>query len=353
MRSDEKIEPRNEATPLGVTHVVWMATLILFLNLLFLPLAPMIVNHRVMSAGDPFGGDSIMERIRISGANTILLGNSILGTGVDIKHFRELTGKSALIVYRGGSESAWWYLVFKNVICRLEGRVSSVVIFFRDNELTDPSFRVTGSYKRSIDVLCDSNEFELDRLAYYSSMNNVEFYLNSCWPLLQKRESFRQRVDSIVRDKTASLFFEKSGIDLGLAVEHVFADSNMDKRLFTQYQAMADRLSEADMDFHKSVKVSFLPAIIQLARENNIKLVFIRTKKRRDVIPKSQPPELVTYVAALGEYLNEEGIDFIDFTNDPRLTELDFGDGDHYNNKNPPLTFTKMVSDTLLNLANR
>jgi len=90
-----------------------------------------------------------------------------------------------------------------------------------------------------------------------------------------------------------------------------------------------------------------LPEIISLAKQNNIKLIFVRVKKRRDVIPNRQSPELIAYIKDLSEYFSKQNIVFIDYTNDRRIKEENYSDGDHQDNRNAPMTFTELVADTL------
>ena len=77
----------------------------------------------------------------------VLLGNSMLGNGVSDKGFQALTGKRTVKFWTGGGASAWWYLSIKNVICQAKTKPETVMIFFRDQYLTDPDFRVDGRSK--------------------------------------------------------------------------------------------------------------------------------------------------------------------------------------------------------------
>lgn len=333
--------------PLRLKHILWMLLLIVVCNLFFFPVNKIIVSHKVDSNGDSYSYDSLVQKMNTANPRVVLLGNSMVGNGINVEYFNDLTKTPTYILYLGGSESAWWYLAFKNIICKSKIQIPTVAFFFRDNELTDPTYRVTGAFKPRIDMLCDSNEEVLDHLAYFNNLTNFDFMLSSNWPLYQKKDSVKSKIDIFIKEKTAKYFFNRSGKDIDDAIKTVFADTNMNKELFTKYQFKIDQNASSEFDFKKNLNTSFLPQIISLAKRNNIKLLFVRVKKRRDLIPYSQPTELLNYMSALSEYLEKQNITFIDFTNDRRIAEKDYTDGDHLDNRNSPMTFTKLLADTL------
>ncbi len=342
--ADAKEEPISS---LKFRHFLWILFLIVLCNLFFFPINKTIISHKVDSKGDSYSYDSLVQKMNISHPKVILLGNSMVGNGINIEYFTNLTKTATYILYVGGSESAWWYLAFKNIICKSKNHIPTVALFFRDNELTDPTYRVTGSFKPRIDMLCDSNEPVLDHLAYFNRMADFDFMLNSYWPLYQKKDSIKRKIDVFIKEKTAAYFLNMSCNDLDGAIKTVFADTNMNKEIFTKYQFKIDQNASSEFDFKRNVNSSFLPQIISLAKQNNIKLLFVRVKKRRDLLPNSQPPEILAYIHDLSEYFKKLNITFIDFTNNKNIKEKDYTEGDHLDNRNPPMTFTKLVADTL------
>ena len=73
----------------------------------------------------------------------------------------------------------------------------------------------------------------------------------------------------------------------------------------------------------------------------------MRVKKRRDVIPGSQPPELIKYINDLNDFLRKENIVFIDYTDERRIKEEHYSDGDHLDKEGSPMIFTELTADTL------
>src|SRR3972149_66546 len=358
----EKVEP---ITSLGLMHLLWIVVLVGLLNLFFFPANKMSVSHIEYVTNEPISRDSMRCKIKKVKPKVVLIGNSMLGRGVHEQYFNDLTKIPALIFAPGGAESAWCYLVFKNIICKSKIHIPNVAIFFTDNELTDPSYRVTDGFKPALDELCEKNEPLLDRLAYFNNMSDVEFMVSSYWPLYQKRKAFKTEIDSAIKENMASIFFNAHINDMENAKKRVFADTNMNKEMFSQYQFKIEKNKSekilfnyayefrdqvyisSDFDFKNKVNTSFLPEIISLAKQNNIKLIFVRVKKRRDVIPNRQSPELIAYIKDLSEYFSKQNIVFIDYTNDRRIKEENYSDGDHQDNRNAPMTFTELVADTL------
>ncbi|MDH3329436.1 MAG: hypothetical protein OEM01_09405, partial [Desulfobulbaceae bacterium] len=83
-------------------------------------------------------------------------------------------------------------------------------------------------------------------------------------------------------------------------------------------------------DFYGRVKDSFLPHILEMARERNISLVFIRVQERpTEQGARPDPPELKKYMADLRNYLADSGAALYDFTGDPELPLSAYNDGDH------------------------
>ncbi len=65
------------------------------------------------------------------------------------------------------------------------------------------------------------------------------------------------------------------------------------------------------------------------------------------MIPNSESEELIDYIENLKEYLLSNNIPLIDFTNDLRIKEEHFKNGDHLN-ENGRIVFTKMIYEQLL-----
>lgn len=341
--------PSDSLLSLDFKNILLMLAIVVFLNLCFFPSNKMSVNHTLNGTlENGITSSLIINALNMGKSDVVFIGNSMLTRGIDKKKYKSLTGISVQLIGTGGAESAWWYLAFKNGVCKSDYHIKTAVFFFRDNELTEPSERVTDDYKSGIDILCEANEPLLDRLAYYNDMSDLELMISNHWPLYQKRKDFKMGINAAIKKKINKSFSNAAKTNIEKATENIFADTNMNQQLFTKYQFKIDKKTASfDFDFNNKVKKSFLPEIISLAKQNNIKLIFVRVKKRRDLIPNSQPPELIQYVNNLNTYLKKENLVMLDFTNERRIKEENYTDGDHQDNMNAPRVFTQILADTL------
>jgi hypothetical protein len=102
------------------------------------------------------------------------------------------------------------------------------------------------------------------------------------------------------------------------------------------------------LDFNARLGDSYLPELVRLAQENNIKIIFVRIKVESD--PDS--PALNDYLQDLSEYLEGKASYYLDFGDDPRLTHDLFQDSVHLNEKGKIL-FTELLANELIEIFAR
>jgi len=274
----------------------------------------------------------------------ILLGNSMLGEAVDDQMLGAQTGLSIYKWASGGSMSAYWYIATKNVIAAGPHRPSWLLIFFRDTFLTDPEKRVDGIYRQGIEQWTRESEPLLEEIAYKSTTSQWSRRVEKAWPLLRNRTMLNRRIENTLNDLTA--------VALGVPTERleaaaadVFAASNMIPEKITGAQLAAEQTT--DRPFDELVEESFLPHIIRIAEAADIRLCFVRVKRRRVAEGEPEPEDVVSYVADLRDYLGSRDIPFIDFTHDPRLTIDHFAEGDHLDRDLGRPVFTQLLAEAL------
>jgi hypothetical protein len=269
--------------------------------------------------------------------------------GVDEKEFSRFTAAQTIKVWSGGGASAWWYLALKNVILKANYKPQIVMLFFRDHFLTDPTYRVTGKYKQIIDAVAEQNEPVLDRLAYLRQMNAAAYFLFRYCPLYRQRDNIKNQLETTVKDKVVS---SMAGLEQGMAdqaIKRLFDEKNLDKELLTIRQLAAESAGSNKLyNFPQELDKSFLPHMIKMAKQNNIQLVFVRMKKRRDIEPNSQPKALQKYIKNLEDYLAQNRVVFIDFTDDKRIKIEHYGSGDHLSRSGGRQLFTKILTEKML-----
>ncbi|MCI5209874.1 MAG: hypothetical protein D3910_14020 [Candidatus Electrothrix sp. ATG2] len=276
----------------------------------------------------------------------VLIGNSMLGEGIDPHLLSELLGIRVEKFSRGGAASAWWYLVFKNVVLSAKVKPQCVVIFFRDLFLTKPEYRTSGKYRRSIEGMADQEEPLLDRLVF--GAQGVEKYIDKL-PLYQKRDTIQKQVDIIIKD----IFTTKiTNISVGgsqKAISRTFDEKKLDPIQLNLEQIKAEQIKATakTIKFKSQLKRSFLPDIVNRASASGINLVFVRIKRKRDLTPNNEPEVIKQYVAELKKYFADNKIPFIDFTYDQRIVKSHYAVGDHMDRKKGRPFLTKLLAQEL------
>ena len=301
------------------------------------------INDKCM-LGDNLVTDLLNELNQIQ-PQLILVGNSMLGEAVDQNEMTKLTGLQTVKVWLGGSGSAWWYLVIKNIFPDLAVKPKYVGIVFRDNYLTLPQHKVNGKHRWGIDAFAGSNEEVLNELAYYSSMSYPGLFMHKYFPLFNRREKYKESFEYQIKEAAAFLTGGESVSQVNEFIAEALDNEKMDSDMLHKRQ-LADELAQdeykKDMNFRP--EKSFLKYIIELCKEQGVALFFIRVKRLRDASDSKESPELLRYIAQLKRYLSERNIPLIDYTYDTSITKQHFGKGDHLNRGAGRKIFTASLS---------
>lgn len=283
----------------------------------------------------------------------VLIGDSTLYEGVDQTLLTSLVGSETYKMAVPGSATAVWYLVLKNVVVESTHRPKYVVILFRDTMLTIPYFRTTGRYLQLLDDYATKNEPLLVELAFINQMSPLEKLLEQYLPLYGMRWNIREGVDHRIRYSVASMFGcpQQCADD---AVKSIFG-RELDVIALSQMEAdSVDSFFLPDqMDFDHKIDKSFLPAMIALANENNIGLIFVKTRTLTYPTPASEPLALRNYVKSLDAYLSEhDNVYFLDYSQDVRIKDSFFLDGLHFNQYGRE-EFTPILAEEFRSIINK
>ena len=254
----------------------------------------------------------------------------MLKTRINPAVLHRLTG-GAKIYYliKDGMMSAYWYLALKNYIAASGAHPGKVFIFFRDTFLTRPKINIAGKFKKSV----DSAAHEKEPLFHYiisgpkTFKEKISYYLEQFYPALKTNQANRD-----ILSTAAGMLSGCTDHRLKELLNTVNRRFNWDK---IRYDGQADerwwRQKAYHLDFEKNLPWSFLPGILRTARENHIRLVFVRVQTRplKEGQPPPQSEELKRYIAALRHYLKENGMAFYDFTGHPGIPLSKYGRTDH------------------------
>jgi hypothetical protein len=302
----------------------------------------------------PLGGDIHAEIARLEAVrpDILLIGNSYLAAAVEPDGLSRKTGRRCMLLKRGGSASACWYLMLKNVLLPARHVPQAVVLYFRDNELTLPAFHTGGRARATqIEPLSTPDEGLLEKLAIRESDGRVLTALKRFWPVVAQRERIKTHAELGLERLVLSLFQKSDARSVGRIFNYVFADFRMNKELLSRRQLaeeMATAASRSMFDFPGREPHSFLPEIIRMVRDKGSRLILVRQRCRYHArgIPEALP--LGEYMAQLRSYLAGRGVAFLDFSQESRIELKHFLLGDHFDGE--LAGFNDLLSSRLLPL---
>lgn len=274
-----------------------------------------------------FRADPIAD-LRYMQPGYVFIGDSMLGTRIDPAYLGGLTGEQVALLARAGTGSAYWYLAFKNYLVASGVKPKAVFFFFRDLNMTDPMFRLTGPFRWSIDEVALAEEPEL----------NDVIASRTHGPWFQTH----QAVNALYNVDRANAWVERQFYDWPV---RLWTDDEPQRRAwldglnFTvmgieQLRPMADadiaRAEDAEADFAKNMPRSVLPLIIELAEQHDLTVGFVRVQRRPvNNRPPAQSERLQQYMRDFEAYVESRGMLFHDDTGDPQQTLAMYEDGDH------------------------
>ena len=284
--------------------------------------------HDVYERKHPLQDKKWLLKINEEKPDVAFVGNSML-IGLEPAYFAHLTGLQNLRIMNFGTFSAYWYVLFKNMICEAKFKPKLVVFLFRDTYLTDSEFRAFGDFKRPIDTISQRYEPELDWVTYTRPISTLRCFMNNYWVPYQRHTTVRYNFERRIKNMLANwLHVDKKVPDKAIA--NVFDNKNLNQRLLTKQQLAIESVANSKTyDFSNELSTSFLPYIIKLASSNDIQLAFVRFKRRSNAVGIKQSERLKKYIADLKIYLEKNEIPLIDCTDLNEIKENHYADGDH------------------------
>jgi len=199
-----------------------------------------------------------------------------------------------------------------------------VIVFFRDENLTDPMFRL---WPATLDRVALDREPELNDILAANAQGPL-FRLHTAARDAYQFDRTRAWIEPLLAAAPvplaagqrwrARLLDRMNGEVFTLAALRPMAAADM---------AMGD---PGKLDFRKNLPTSVLPAFLRLARASGTRPAFIRVQRRPvDGRPPEQSADLQRYVRDLREYLEANGAYFHDDWGDPELPLSLYSDGDH------------------------
>lgn len=278
----------------------------------------------------------------------LVFGDSVVETNVDAGLMTKRLDRRVSAISEPGAGSALLYLILKNNIVRAESRPKVLILLFRDTVLTSPGFRVHGSFFEVMDEYAGSeDDFTLQR-AIRDHMNPVERAAEAYFPPYWGRWDLRALLVSRVINFPVRLLGRCDQKCAEAAMGDVFGNQNFEPDQLDEAINSAENFlyTKENLNFADQVERSFLPEIVRLCKENDIRLVLVRTKILRFSATNPEPRPLVAYISDLSAYAQSQGVTVIDFARDQRLPADAFKDMHHLNQEGKEI-FTEILVQAL------
>ena len=278
----------------------------------------------------------------------LVLGDSVAETNVDKNVMAEQSGKRVSVISESGAGSALLYLILKNNIASANPKPEYLIVLFRDTVLTSTAFRVHGNFFAMMDEFAGADDDLVLQLAIRERMNPLEKLAEAYVPPFWGRSKLQASlVSRVLYLPTRAVF----GCNLACsdeAMNKVFGNQNFDPDQFNRAINLAESFlyTDENLDFETQIDHSFLPQIIRLCKENDIKLILVRTKTLRFSREVPEPAALQEYIKDLSLYLQRNEIPLIDLAHNERLTTSLFIDINHLNSEGKKV-FTEMLVETI------
>jgi hypothetical protein len=288
------------------------------------------------------------QLLNIEEPHILILGDSVAETNVDKNLMAEQSGKRVSVISESGAGSALLYLILKNNIADARPKPEYLIVLFRDTVLTSTAFRVQGNFFAMIDEFAGADDDLVLQLAIRDRMNPLEKLAEAYVPPFWGRSKLQASLVSRVLYLPTRVFF---GCDLECsdeAMNKVFGNQNFDPDQFNRTINLAESFlyTEENLDFETQIERSFLPEIIRLCKQKDIKLILVRTKTLRFSREIPEPATLKEYINDLSLYLQSKEVPLIDYSHNDHLLPSLFVDINHLNSEGKRV-FTEMLVERL------
>jgi hypothetical protein len=296
--------------------------------------------------------DSISTQYRDTivsqGPEIVVLGDSMVQENVDAKALASRLGRSVYSIGYPGSSSAVWYLIVRHEIVEVPVKPQTLVILFRDTMLTQPSHRISPFGDKAVDVFASMNDSLVLERAFLNQINPLGKLMEAYVPFYTSQGAIQAEVSQALRYGSARWIMDCSRKCVDDAVLTVLGRSRMSAETVQQEVVSVEGplYSARALDFNARLGESFLPEIVRLCHENNIELIFVRSRKQYYAGMPGEPRGLQDYLGGLQEYLNANGAAYLDMNGDPRLVPAIYTDPIHVSAQGRQV-FTQVLADLL------
>ena len=290
----------------------------------------------------------VVEGLKSMDPGIVIIGDSMAGR-VDFQHLGHISKEIVAPLLQNATGSGYWFLAFKNFVVASGEHPKWTLVFFRDTNLTDPMFRLAEPNRNGLDEAASDDEPELNEVV--AARNTGAWRdVHRLADRLYGVERTRAWLEPALTAWPARIVAGSENAPALLAsMNDAFSLEHLRPIPQSDIEADADRRA----DFRANVQDSVLPLFIKQSRQAKLRLCFIRVLRRTvNGEPPPESPALTRYVLAMREYLDAEGIAFLDDRDDPRLHAIKYADGDHIDRGELP-RYTEILVERLKRLNDR
>jgi hypothetical protein len=262
----------------------------------------------------------------------VLLGDSMLDSRIDPRALDKVSDIRCAVLPYPGSGTALWFLVYKNIIASQPHPPRWTIVFFRDKQLTMPTHRAMGRYENTIETCMRDDEPQFTSILHRARRHTgrwterlatAAYYIQSegpDWQNALKGAALGVVTNGSRRDGVRKAAERIFGSKSQRADQEVINAQNGDQMLYA-----------IGHDFQANVEQSFLPPMLEIAREKGARLIFFRVKRRAQSFSSASAdsPDEQIYQGELRAYLAGHGALLVDETSDPDVTFTYYGGDDH------------------------
>ncbi len=289
-------------------------------------------DDRLLAIGKVPFSSGPLKKIRREKPDYIFLGDSMVSVLIDPAEMDRLTGRKSTVVHLPGSTSARWYLMFKNYVLASGVKPRVVFYFFRDCLWHMPHFRTEGAFWDEIERLMPEESDAVITKILGTEKKGAgsllsRFFNDTVYPVQSARpraSAALERLSAALAGQDASRMRDHANALFGF--QHYRRGLDVEGQLGqTQHSGLNDIVP-----FTENPAMTFLPHVLDMAQAAEVRLFFVRVKRRPPRIrEKGDPAELADYTAKLRAWLLGRGAGFHDFSADPEIRSDMFGEGDH------------------------
>ncbi|HSL45898.1 MAG TPA: hypothetical protein VK897_20870 [Anaerolineales bacterium] len=301
---------------------------------------------------DPHIRQRYREMLNKEEPQLLVFGDSVVGTNIDAALMTDQLGKRVSAISEPGAGSALLYLVMKNNIVKAESRPEALILVFRDTVLTSPGFRVHGSFFEVMDEYAGAEDDYVLRLAIRDQMSPMAKTAESYFPPYWGRWDLRAFIVTRFINFPVRALFQCNDDCVEESMSDIFGNQNFEPDQLNETINSAENFlyTDKNLDFETQVDRSFLPEIVRLCREHNIKLILVRTKTLRFSAQNPEPAALIEYVNDLSAYTQKQDVILIDLAYDDQLDTSFFKDV-HHLDQNGKEIFSEILSEEIESLV--